>query len=102
RLSGRREETQNVEAVFTLQLQHDAGRISGEMGLARRLSDGGAELRRATLGIREKDRPRTYGLFIEPPPQELIRISSRASSVRTAASEWRRPQVLRVRQWPGR
>ena len=38
------------------ELQHVAGRLSGEMGLAGRVSDGRSELRRASIRLREEDR----------------------------------------------
>src|SRR5262249_44508293 len=41
-----------------LDLRHDAGRVSREMGAVAGLPDGRAEIRRAALGIRQKDRSR--------------------------------------------
>ena len=56
RLPGRRQKTEDAEALSAFQLQYDAGRIPLEMGIAGRLSDGRTELRRAAFGIRQEDR----------------------------------------------
>ena len=58
RLPGGRQEAEDAEAPPAHDLQHDAGRIPGAVGAAGRLSDGGAELRGAALGLRQADRPR--------------------------------------------
>ena len=71
RLPGRRKEAENAEALSALPLQPDAGRISGEVGPARRLSDGRAELRRAAFGIREEDRPWPHRPGYQGPPSRL-------------------------------
>ena len=57
-LPGRRQETQNAEALSALALRALAGGLSREMGPARRLSDGRAELCGATFRIRQENRSR--------------------------------------------
>ncbi len=54
-----RQEVEDAEAAPADDVRHDPAGIPGEVGLARRLSDGGAELRGAAVRVREADRPRS-------------------------------------------
>jgi len=55
-LSGGRQKAQDAETASAVNLQYDAGRIPSQMGASTRLPDGGAKLRRTSLGIRQEDR----------------------------------------------
>ena len=56
RLPGRRQETENAQALSARALWPDAGRLSRQMEPARRLSDDGAQLCRQAQRIRQADR----------------------------------------------
>jgi len=52
----RRQKIEDAETASPVHLQFDTGRIPREMGACIGLSDGGAELCRATLRVRQEDR----------------------------------------------
>src|ERR1700760_4006637 len=67
-------------------IQYGAGAIPRQMGSARRLSDGGAELRGGALATCEEDGPRPAAAEAEVAPSRQPRLSvwpSRLPSVRT-------------------
>src|SRR5487761_2737832 len=51
-------QVQDAQAALAHRIQHDAGAVPPEMGPGGRLSDGRAELREATFGLRQRNRPR--------------------------------------------
>ena len=106
RLPGRRQEAEDAQALSALALRALAGGLSREMGPARRLSDGRAELRRAALGIRQEDRAGPLLAAVEEPQAGVIHtgLNSRHAEVHREAvprSTHCRDVILRGPAAPG-